>query len=169
MTVALLLLEHFLKTSLSGLTQTAVRISSKVDVLLISKLWYDRQAFVLELLKAVWPAKAWVCVFSLQWESRVLPGTALFHTVLSLGVKGGKAQWHLKSAFPSALSICSFFLQTSPYPLLHPFLSHTHTVPNMSQRPIKSPAHQICHIHSSGQNSVPLHWQLVITCVKMID
>lgn len=58
MTVALLLLEHFLKTSLSGLTQTAVRISSKVDVLLISKLWYDRQAFVLELLKAVWPAKA---------------------------------------------------------------------------------------------------------------
>lgn len=53
----------------------------------------------------------------------------LFHTILSLSIKGGKARWHLKSAFPSPLCLHSvstfFFLKDNP---LHLTLSlHTPT------------------------------------------
>lgn len=54
---------------------------------------------------------------------------ALFHTILSLSlsVKGGKARWHLKSAFPSPLcQSVLFFLTDSPLHL-HTDMAHTYT------------------------------------------
>lgn len=50
-----------------------------------------------------------------------------FHTVLSLSVKGGKARWHLKSAFPSPLRQSVLFPHRQPPLHLHAPTAHTHT------------------------------------------
>lgn len=50
-----------------------------------------------------------------------------FHTVPSLSVKGGKARWHLKSAFPSPLVNLFFFPYRQPPPSARCNGTHTHT------------------------------------------
>lgn len=86
-----------------------------------------------------------MCQKVLKMISRILLSScysvgARFLTIPSLRAKGGKARWHLKSAFPSSLCQSVLFFLTDRLLHLHTTTACTHKLHTDSHKPLPSPS-----------------------------